>query len=280
MRLVGIHLSYWTRQWSDDVLPLIRKARESGFDIAELPLISPSTMDFTALKKEADQQGIRLSCCTGLPPDCDISHPDPAVQQRGIDHIIRCLEGAAVVGSPVLAGVLHVGWGAKVPEGDFRPYMERSVEVIRRVAEEAKCSEVTLCLEVLNRYEAYFLNNVQDSLDFLERVGHPNVKLLLDTYHMNIEEDDVAEAVRRAGESLGHLHCAANNRKRPGRGHISWEDLRNALDEIDYQRWIVMECFPYSESEVGRGMFAWHSFTDDVDADAREGATFLKERFS
>lgn len=276
MRPVGIHLSYWTSRWSDDVLLLLQKARDAGFDGAELPLLNPTAMDFPALRQEANRLGLQLTCCTGLPPDGDISHPDPAVRQRGIEHLMHCLDGAVEVGSPVLAGVLHLGWGAPIPEGELEPYRQRSVEVLRRVAAEASRRNITLCLEVLNRYESFFLNTVAEGLSWLNEIHSPYVKLNLDTFHMNVEEDDFAAAIRQAGRQLGHLHCSASNRKRPGLGHIPWNGIRRALDEIDYQGWLVMECFVRSGNEVGRTTRTWRSLSADLDADARAGAVFLR----
>lgn len=277
LRQVGIHLSYWTSRWSEDVLPLIRRARDAGFDGAELPLLDPTEMDFKALRQEADIHEIELTCCTGLPADGDITHPDSSVRDKGLEHILKCLDGAAEVGSPVLAGVLYIGWGVEVPGGDFTPYWQRSVNTLQKAAEEAEQRNISLCLEILNRYEGYLLTTTMDGLRFLDDIGHPRVKLNLDIYHMNIEEEDIAVAIKNAGGNLGHLHCSANNRMRPGRGHIPWRDIRESLDEINYEGWLVMECFPQSGDEVGRTMKTWHPMKDDLDASAAEGVKHLRE---
>lgn len=276
MNPIGIHLSYWTSHWSDSVLPLLDRAKRAGFDGAELPVLDPAHMDFRAIRRRADDLGMRLTCCTGLPADKDICSPDPRAQRRGIDHLMLCLDGAAQVSSPVLAGVTYLGWGAPVPNGDPQPHIRRSIKVLQRVAEEAGARQVVLCLEVLNRYESYFLNTVAEGLRILRDVQSPHVKLNLDTYHMNIEEDDIALAVRDAGEELGHLHCAANNRKRPGLGHIPWREVGRALVDIHYGGWLVMESFVGDWDEVGRTMRTWRSLSTDRDVDAREGANFLR----
>jgi len=273
---IGIHLSYWTSRWSDSVLPLLERARTAGFDGAELPLLDPAHMDFGALRRRADVLGLELTCCTGLPADGDICSPDPKVQQRGIAHLLLCLDGAAEVRSPVLAGVIHLGWGATAPDGDPQPFIDRSAEVIHRLGEEAGRRGVTLCLEVLNRYESYFANTVADGIRFLRRIDNAHVKLNLDTYHMNLEEDDIAQALREAGDFLGHLHCSANNRRRPGLGHIPWAEVGKALADIRYRGWLVMECFVTHEDEVGRGMRTWRPLSLDRDADAHAGASFLR----
>ena len=273
---IGIHLSYWTNQWSDSVLPHLDKASQAGFDGAELPLLDPARMDFPGFRRRADDLGLRLTCCTGLPEDSDISSTDPAAQQRGIDHLMYCLDGASEVRSPVLAGVTYAGWNANPPEGDLGDARRRSSEVLHMIAEEAGKRQVILCVEALNRYEGFLLNTVSEGLQFMREIDSPHVKLNLDTYHMNIEEDDIAEALRDAGDALGHLHCSDNNRKRPGLGHIPWSDIGDALRDIDYRGWLVMECFVISGDEVGRTSRTWRPLSADRDADAKAGADLLR----
>jgi len=187
-----------------------------------------------------------------------------------------CLDGAAEVQSPVLAGVTYAGWNAMPPDGDLSPCIARSADVLRSVAEEAGKRQVTLCVEVLNRYEGFLLNTVREGHHFMSVIDSPHVKLNLDTYHMNIEEDDIAAALREAGDALSHLHCSDNNRKRPGLGHIPWSEVGKALTGINYSGWLVMECFVTSGDEVGRTSRTWRPLSDDRDIDARAGARVLR----
>jgi D-psicose/D-tagatose/L-ribulose 3-epimerase len=117
-------------------------------------------------------------------------------------------------------------------------------------------------------------------LELLADVNSPCIKLHLDTFHLNIEEENIADAIRTAGPWLGHLHCSENNRRRPGAGHIPWTAVRQALDDIGYTGWIVMESFVRPEGEVGRTLSIWRPLADDLDAEAQAGARFMRRELA
>lgn len=191
-------------------------------------------------------------------------------------HLAACLRGAAILGSPVLGGLTYAPWGV-FPDGDLAARRAQCVESLRQAADLAEAYGVTLCLEVVNRFEGYLLNTVEQGLALIADVGHPAIKLHLDTFHMNIEEDDVPAAVRLAGAQLGHFHCVANNRKSPGHGHIDWAGVRAALQACDYQGYLVAETFVNPTGEVGRGMYIWRTLAESLDTYAQEVARFLRE---
>ena len=146
---------------------------------------------------------------------------------------------------------------------------------MNEVAATAADNGILLCLEVINRFETFMFNTVEEGLKFLAQIDHPGVKLQLDTYHMNMEEDNLADAIRQAGKALGHFHCAASNRKLPGQGHIDWAAIRGALDEIGYQGGVVIETFPNPNAETGRTVNTWRPLVHDFDGEAREAAQFV-----
>ncbi len=273
---IGIHLSYWQESWSDALPPLFTRVREAGFEVAELPLLSPETMDFPALRAGLDTAGLLVSCGTGLNPDTDITSPDPDVRKAGLAHLRACLKGAAVLGSPVLGGVTYAPWGF-FPENDWAGRRRRCVDSLKRAGDLAAEHGVTLCLEVLNRFEGYLINTVEQGLALLDAVGHPSLRLHLDTFHMNIEEDDLGAAIQLAGDRLGHFHCVANNRKSPGKGHIDWKKIRTALQAVDYQGYLVAETFVNPAGDVGRSLFIWRKLADDLAENAADTARFLQE---
>lgn len=276
MRSLGIHLSYWQTSWTDDLPPLIRRARQVGFDGAEFPMLNPGQMDFQKIKDVLDSEGMRATCSTGLSGLTDITNPDPAIRAAGLAHLRQCLKGAQILGSPVLVGVTYAAWGV-FPEGDWEERRRNCITSLREVGEMAGDLGITVCLEVLNRFEGYLIPTVEKGLVLLEEVANPNLKLHLDTFHLNIEEADLAEAIRGAGKQVGHFHCSENHRGLPGSGHIPWKAVKKALDEIEYRGWIVVESFIRPEGEVGRGLFIWQSRGDDLDELARRAVIFLKE---
>lgn len=276
MQKVGIHLSYWQTSWSDPLPPIFKKAKQAGFDVGELPLLAPHSMDFHHLKAALDRAGLLASCGTGLGPATDITSPDPNIRSAGLAHLQACLEGASILGSPVLGGLTYAPWGV-IPEAGWNKHRERCVESLKQVAEMAADNDVLLCLEVVNRFEGYLVNTVEQGLSLLDEVGSPHLKLHLDTFHMNIEEDDPSQAIRMAGDRLGHFHCVANNRKAPGKGHISWREIQKSLQGIAYKGFLVAESFVNPAGEVGRGMFIWRSMAEDLDRNAADIAQFLRE---
>ena len=277
MRPIGIDLSHWIEHWSQDLLPILERAKACGFDGAELAIIDPFNMNFHALRQELVRLDMRVTCGAGLTPSADISSPDAGIRQAGMEKLKRCVEGCQLLGSNILGGVLYAPW-MRFPETyDLQPYRDRSAAALRLVGQVAGDLGVTLCLEVINRFEANLFNTVDDGLAFLQQVDSPHVKLHLDTFHMNIEEDDLAQAIRTAGRALGHLHCASNSRRRPGLGHIDWRALKVALDEIDYQHWLVIETFPRAGNQVGNTVRTWRALGGDLDEEARLGAAFLRQ---
>jgi D-psicose/D-tagatose/L-ribulose 3-epimerase len=143
------------------------------------------------------------------------------------------------------------------------------------VAVTASNMGIVLCIEIINRFETYIFNTVQDGLEYLAMVGHPAVKLQLDTYHMNMEEDNLPAAIRQAGSRIGHFHCADSNRKLPGRGHIDWTAIKAALDEVGYQGALVVETFPNPAAETGRTVHTWRPLVSSYDEEAKQALAFL-----
>jgi D-psicose/D-tagatose/L-ribulose 3-epimerase len=275
---IGIHLSFWQTSWNDDLLPLIGRAKKAGFQVAEFPLLQPKNLDYSALRIELDRLEMLASCSTGLGLETDITHPDPLVREKGLEHLFDCLEGAKQLGSPLLAGVTYAPW-ALFPTDDLSERRSRSIQSLKIAAEKAENLGITICLEVLNRFEGYLINTVEQAAAMIEDVGSPNLKIQLDTFHLNIEADNFGDSIREAGKDLGHFHCVANNRKPPGAGHIPWQEVKDALIDISYQGFLVAETFVNPRGEVGRGLFIWRELADDLDLTAKQAADFIRNTF-
>jgi D-psicose/D-tagatose/L-ribulose 3-epimerase len=276
---IGIHLSYWQTRWDDDLLPLIPKAAKAGFEVAEFPLLSPTDLDYSSLRIELDRLGMLASCGTGLGPETDITHPDRHVRRAGLDHLRSCLEGASKLGSPGLGGVTYAPWGI-FPDDDLRLRRDRCIDSLKEAVQYARDYNVLLHMELLNRFEGYLINTVDQGLAIIDEVDSPYLKLHLDTFHLNIEADHIGNEIRIAGKHLGHFHLEANNRKIPGQGHIPWGEVRQALIDIDYQGYLVTETFVNPSGEVGRGLFIWRSLAEDLDHTAAQAARFIKQEFA
>ncbi|MEM7029954.1 MAG: sugar phosphate isomerase/epimerase family protein [Chloroflexota bacterium] len=279
-RKIGIEIFYWLENWSDDQVATMQRAKDCGFETVEISLVAGPDIDTAAYRTQLDRLSLDVYCSMGLPEDKDITSADASIRQAGIEYLKRCAETAQRVGSPVLCGLPYVPWLHFPETNDLRPYRDRAAAAMHDVAKAADNLGITVCMEIINRFETYIFNTVADGLDFIKQVDHPAVKLQLDTYHMNMEEDNIAQAIRLAGDKIGHFHCAASNRKMPGKGHINWSEVRQALDAVNYDGGILIETFPNPNSETGRTINAWRPLVEDFDEDAIAALAFLRKVFN
>lgn len=277
MRTLGIGILYWAERWQQAQPPLFRRAKDAGFDAVEISLVNGADFDLNEYRRALSDTGLQPYCIMGLNAATDISSPDGAVRAAGIEYLKRALEATRKLGSPILCGLPYLQW-LYFPTGDHQPYRERCASSLRVVAQAAADNGVTICLEVINRFETFMFNTVGDALTFLQHVDHPAVKLHLDTYHMNMEEENIAQAIRSAGDQIGHFHCVASNRRLPDKGHLNWQEIRQALDDIGYDKGLGIEAFPLPNTETGRTVNTWRPLADDLDADARAAARFIRQQ--
>lgn len=275
-RRVGVEIFYWMEEWTDDQASYFARARDAGFDGVEISFVAGEETSLDRIAKEAESQQLEVVASTGLTPDLDITSEDPSTRRAGIDYLVWALEAAASLRSPILGGVTYAPWFHFPEDSDLQDHRNRGADSLAQVAPVAQELGVDLCLEVLNRFETFMFNTVEEALAFLDKVDHPSLKIELDTFHMNMEEDDLPGAVLAAGSRLGHFQCAANNRRPPQHGHIDWAPIKAALDQVGYEGWLVFETFPNPTVATGRTTHAWRGLVDDLDAEAKEAADFIR----
>jgi len=282
MNKIGIYYAYWTHDWDADFHPFIDKVADIGFDILEVNAGTIANMthgERQALKSHAADRGITLSYCIGLTKDHDPASEDTATRQRGIDFLKQMATAIGEMGGGNLGGIIYSYWPATLPEGaDKRLYWDRSVRSMQEAAKVAEDNQVYLCMEVVNRFEQFLINTCEEAVQYVDEVGSPNAKVMLDTFHMNIEEDFIGAAVERAGDKLGHVHIGENNRMPPGYAHIPWTELGAALRKIGYQGNVVMEPFLMPGGEVGRDIKVFRDMSVglDMDEEARKALYFMR----
>ena len=267
MNKLGIFMNFWEKNWDADHAKYIDKVAKIGFDILEFqaqPLLEMTDDHIRELRKRADAAGIRLTYSLGLDPHYDVSSLDESIRQGGVKYLQNIIRKMAVGGGDLLSGVSYAGWGT--PDGILdtkEPYLEQSVKSMKEIIRVAEDCGVTYCVEAVNRFETCIINTAAEALDYVARVDSPNIGVLLDTYHMNIEEKSFADAIRLVGaDRLKSFHTGENNRTAPGRGHLPWDEIFGTLSEIGYKGPIVSEPFVMQGGEVGRDI---HVFRDLVD---------------
>ena len=273
MNKIGMHYGFWIHRWDEIAyLPLIEKVARLGFDLCEVASAEfgyYSDEQLRELKSCADDHGLGFTYSIGLGAEHDLASDDSAVRAAGVAHVKRILESMPKVGATVLAGVSYAGWQAMPGHGitpdEKRRKEDLAVDAMRALMRVAEDNGVTYCCEVVNRFEHYLLNTAAEGVAFVKRLDSPNAKLLLDTFHMNIEEDDMAAAIRDAGPHLGHFHVGENNRRPPGMGKLPWQDIAAALREIDYQDAVVMEPFILTGGSIPYDIKVWRDLSQGAD---------------
>jgi D-psicose/D-tagatose/L-ribulose 3-epimerase len=282
MNPIGIHYGYWTQNWGTDPIQFVQLAKKCGFDILEINAPKATRMSAAqrdALKGAAAEAGLTLTYSIGMSADMDLASEDQATRQNGIDFLKEVFHAMKYLGGTVLAGVNYGSWPRKLMPGEDKQVLtDRSIQCVREVMKTAEDCGVFFCVEVLNRFEHFMMNTTEEGIEYAERVESPNCKLLLDTFHMNIEEDSIGEAIIAAGSWLGHFHLGEPNRRPPGRGRMPWEEIFGALAKIDYTGALVMEPFLVPGGEVGRdiSVFRFLPGHDHRDEEASLSAQFVR----
>jgi D-psicose/D-tagatose/L-ribulose 3-epimerase len=274
---LGISTWVWTSPATTAVLErLIPHIAGLGYDVVELPVETEGQFDVERVREVARESGVALSVCAVIGPGRDLLLPDEA--PAGIAYLQECIEVAARVGSPAVAGPLYsaVGrcWRASAEEREAD--LERLAPTLRALGDYAAARGVKLGLETLNRFETSFLNTTEQALELIRRVDHPSVGLALDVFHLGIEEKSPGDALRAAGRHLVHLQVAENDRGTPGTGHLPWADVAAALREIGYDGRVVIETFSDRVEAIARAAAIWRPLAPDSDTLAREGLAFLR----
>lgn len=275
----GIHLSTFTREWSENVLQYIPRVKEYGYDGVELPLMSPDEFELAKIKKLLNQYKLQCTCGTGMNPQRDISSANMQIRLNGIEHLKKCIDICNELESDCLGGVLYAPWGQFKMRSEAKEDIKRSLEALNEIGEYAGKRGVVLAIEILNRYESYFVNTVSEGKEYLKRINNKNIKLHLDTFHSNIEENNMYDAIIEGGKDIYHIHFCENNRGIPGRGSINWNEVKRGICDINYDRWITLENFVMPECGVGKDVNIWRYIEKDGNTAACEGIKFMKNLF-
>ena len=271
----GMNLLLWSGEVTDELLPTCEQLKAAGFDGVELPMFNLD-LDYAALGKQLDSLGLARTAVTIRNEEDNPISPDAAVRAKGIQLSKQTLDCCAAAGVETLVGPYHSAIGVFSGAGPTSDEWKWGVESMREVAEHAGKVGVKLGVEALNRFECYFLNTHAESTRFVREVDHPACGIMYDTFHCNIEEKNVTEAVKAGGDKLFHIHISENDRSTPGAGQIRWEENFDAIVDCGYDGWLVIEAFGLSLPEIAAATKIWRKmFTDEITL-ATEGLKFMK----
>lgn len=284
----GIYYAYWEQEWGGDYLKYVRKVGKLGFDILEISCAGLAAMTVKRageLLTAADDSGVILTGGYGPKPEENIASADAAVVNHAFDFWKKTFDVLSCLRINTVGGGLYSYW----PVDFGKPFnkeedLKRSIEKMQKLGALAAEYDITLGMEALNRFEGYLLNTAEETLAYVKAVALDNVKVMLDTFHMNIEEDSITDAIKTAGSYLGHFHIGEANRRPPRAGtRMDWTGIGRALNVIGYTGAVVMEPFVLQGGQVGKDIKIWRNMAsadeEKLDEEARKSVKFIREKF-
>ena len=275
----GIHSLLFSETFTERDLPLLQKAKEMGFDAVDIVPFDVDNFPASQVRRRAEDLGLEIIIEIGMPAHANIISPDAPIRAAGVDLSKRLIDVSVEAGATVFGGVNYAGWGYLTGRMRTEEEWQWGLENFRKISDYAATNapDLTIALEVVNRFESHFLNIAADAVRFIRDLGTPpNVKVHLDAFHMIREEDSFAGAVRDTGTLLGYIHACENQRGIPGRGQVPWRDFFKALAEINYQGVVTIESFDPNFKNIAKLCCIWRKLADSPEQLATEGLRFLK----
>jgi len=277
----GASTFIWTSPFANRTLDLIDRVKAIGFDIIEICVEDPETIDPPAIHERAVRAGVSVTICGAFGPSRDLSSEDEAIRENGLAYLDRCIDFARALESPFVSGPMYaaVGNTRLLDESARHEQWGRAVASLKMAAAYAAERRVKLAVEPLNRFETDLVNTVDQGLKLVEDVGTDNVGLLLDAFHMNIEEKDIPAAIRRAAGRIVEFHASANDRGTPGEDHLPWRDIARALVDARFEGPVVIEAFTPEIKEIAKAVSIWRPLAKSQDGLAADGLRNLRAAF-
>jgi len=277
---IGVNVWVWSSPvTTDELKKLAPKVANMGFDHIEIGLESIPDLDYEEGAAIIADQGLSVSACAVVSDDRDLIHPDPAVRANGIDYVRQSIVATQTLGGTNLVGPMYsaVGRTWQMSEEERARDTDLLVATLADLAAYAADHGVILCIEPLNRFETSFINLASQAIEVVDRVDNPACQIMLDSFHMNIEEKSQGAAIRAVGSRLKHFHSCGNDRGAPGSGPINWPEIAAALRDIQYDGPVVIESFSSQVKGIARAAAIWRPLASSQDALAEEGLAFLKQ---
>lgn len=274
----GVSTWLWTSPFTTESISLFPKIKSMGFDAVEIPMEYPEKINAKEVKAALNANGLEPVACGAFGPSRDLTNDDPAVHENCFRYIIECFDLCNTWDAPFLAGPMYsaVGKARMVSPEQRKVEWERAVTNLHKVCKLAHERNLKIALEPLNRFESDMVNTAQDVLRLINDINHPAAKVLLDGFHMAIEEKNIEEAITLAGDKLIHVQVSENYRGTPGTGQTPWNDLKKGLANIDYSGVVSIESFTPEIKELAGAVCIWKNLAPSQDGFAQEGVNFLK----
>ena len=273
----GVNTFIWSATFEPAHFGLLPTIKEAGFDGVEIPLFRPQDLAAAAIRKATEANGLECNACTVLVDGLSLISDSADIRRKTTTHLKEIAKAASEAGIKIVAGPLYSPVGYLPGRRRTSDEWKWAVEGFQSVGETLAAHDVIFAIEPLNRFETYFLNTAADAARLSEEIGHPNIGILFDTFHANIEEKDIAAGYLTVGAQLKHVHTCENDRGIPGSGHVEWKQVFQALRELHYDGWLTIESFGFALGELSAAAAIWRDIELTPESIAFEGVKFLKK---
>ncbi len=277
---IGMNLLLWATQVTEEHYPHLEKIKSTGFDGVEIPIFGGDEAHYQKLRKKLDELELKSSTVTIATPEASAISSDPAIRRAAAERLKTIVRHSAILGADILCGPFHQALGVFSGAGPTEEVFKRAVDVHREVADEAQRHDVCLAIEFLNRFECYFLNTTAAAAAYVRRVGHPNLKTMFDSFHANIEEENLPKAFSENVAEIAHVHVSNNDRGVPGRGHIDFPALFRVIKSSGYGGWLTIEAFGRALPELVEPTRVWRDFFKQPDDVVTDGYKFIRDTWN
>jgi D-psicose/D-tagatose/L-ribulose 3-epimerase len=276
----GMNLLLWATHVIADHFPILAKLKKTGFDGVEIPIFEGDVEHYKKIRKELDNQGLACTTVGLMTPEANPIAPDPTLRQAAVERFKRLIDWTATLKAELMAGPFHSPLGVFSGAGPTEDEKKRGADVLRQAAEMAQKAGVKLAIEYLNRFECYFLTTAADARALVKRVNHPNFRMMYDTFHANIEEKNISEAIAGCADSFIHVHISENDRGTPGTGHVHWDETFKALRKAKYDNWLVIESFGRALPDLAAATKVWRDLFPTAEEVCTQGLRFMRDKWA
>jgi D-psicose/D-tagatose/L-ribulose 3-epimerase len=274
----GVNTFIWSGSFDPSNFGLLPTIKEAGFDGVEIPLLRPKDLQASSIRKAVEANGLETNCCTALVDGHSLISDSPDIRRRTQQHLKDVAKAAAEAGAKIVCGPLYSPVGYLPGRRRTGDEWKWAVEGFQAVGETLAAHQVTFAIEPLNRFETYFLNTAADAAQLAKEIDHPNIGILFDTFHANIEEKNIAAGYTTVGPYLKHVHTCENDRGIPGSGHVEWKEVFQALRSLNYEGWLTIESFGFAIGDLSAAASIWRDIERTPESIAFDGVRFLKSQ--
>ena len=272
---IGVSAFAWTSEFNESHYKLLPEIREHGLRAVEIPMFEPHRVLAPSLRRALETNDLECTVCAILPATINPICPDASERSKAYAHLVKCIETAAELDAKLLGGPLYAPIGYLPGRRRNQDEWNRAVEIFQRLGDVLDANRMTLAIEPVNRSETFFLRTATEAKALCDEIAHPRIGVTLDTFHANIEEKSIPDAILSLGSTLKHFHASENDRGLLGSGHINFRAIIEALEKSNYHGYLMIEGFGYSPTEPNALGALWGDLSVSPEDIAFTGATYL-----